>query len=147
MLIRTISKAFVNIIIYNINGGYKMKSNQIILKQIFSNFYVEHDDSVPSNVGIYKFRHEDFPGRFVKIYVGCEKQYSLTNRRTPFLKDVSGILCINSDEMDFLTTCCDRIKEISYISTSELSENGYVKFNDYLMTSDDVEGIWYSQLS
>ena len=123
-----------------------MKSNQIVLKQIFSNFYVEHDDSVPSNVGIYKFRHEDFPGRFVRIYVGCEKQHSLTKRCTPFLKDVSGILCINSEEMGFLTTF-DKIKEISYISTSQLSEKGYVNFNNFLMTADDVEGIWYSQLS
>ena len=123
-----------------------MMINKKILEDIFPDFTVEHCNDVPEKVSIFEIRHLDYPGRFVKLYVGCEKSYNLTKRTTHFLKDVSGVLCINSDELGLLTTC-DGIRELSYIPTSKLSENGYVNFNSFLMNSDDVESIWYSQLS
>ena len=123
-----------------------MLLNCELLHNIFPDFIVEHCEEVPANTGVFEIRHPNFPGRFLKIYAACEKSLNITNRTTPYISDVTGVLCVDSDKLGSIQLC-EGIVGLSYTKASEISENGYHYFKNNLMKAEDISAVWYSQLS
>ena len=132
-----------------------------------------HDDEMRPNANYFWVSSVDYPGVYLRVYAGAEGGGNLTNRYSVNDQYVSGVLCLDTDmmelyddeaEFEYIETgsdyegylSSDQMLEdtylldtpcIAYLNQENVTEQGYLNFEDDITTISKVADNMYRQLA
>lgn len=132
-----------------------------------------HDDEMRPNANYFWVSSVEYPGVYLRIYAGAEGGGNLTNRYSINDQFVSGVLCLDTDvihqyddeaESEYIEPSSDYKKYlnsvqmekytsifdtpcIAYLNQENVTEEGYLNFEDDITTISKVADNMYRQLA